>query len=172
MCEVAGRVTGSRLEKVLDAAIQAADLAQAIKDAEAVAERQGVWPSREDDNGYATLFARAPAPHVRAADVSLDELARALTILGDTDSHDIRRAKALGLMADPAAALETIRLANEALNTTEPPDPRRRPCELGPAILYVHLTDQSLAGALTGRRAGSAGSPTSGRCCWSRSATG
>jgi hypothetical protein len=97
---------------------------------------------------------KAPAPDLHRVSGSLDEMARALTILGDTDSHDVRRAKALALLADPEAALAVVRRANEVLDASTdeatwvgPHDGTapRRAADLGTAILYVHLSDTSLA---------------------------
>ncbi len=159
-----------RFEKVLDAAVLAADPALAARKTAETAAGQGVWLGRETDHGHGTIVAKAPMPDIAAVDATLDALARAMTILGDTDPHQLRRAKALGLLADPAAALELTRTANETLDTLatrrphepsdqqgthphEGSDPRRR-CDLGPATLYVHLTSQSLTAALAGAGAG------------------
>jgi hypothetical protein len=117
---------------------------------------------RESDHGYGSIFARAAIPDLAALDTSLNVLARAMTVLGDTDTHDLRRAKALGVLADPTAALELTRLATETLTTTtttttgpdRPPrrhdgvDPRRG-CDLGPAVLYVHVSQHTLTNTLT-----------------------
>ena len=154
----------------MEAAILRADPAQANTDVEAAIAGQGVWAGRETRNGIRSIFGRAAAPDVNAADGCLDQLAWAMTVLGDTDPYDLRRAKALGVMANPTAASDLIRLANEAL-TTEPHQPTeqteptvtsdggvgphdgtdpRRGCDLGPATLYVHVTQQAFDDALDG----------------------
>ena len=75
---------------------------------------QGVWISRDTDHGHATLVGKAHAIDISAVDATLNTLARALTVLGDTDPHQLRRAKALGILADPTAALDLTRRAEEA----------------------------------------------------------
>lgn len=151
VAELAATLPYGRLEKVLDAAVLAADPPQAVSDTDAAANARGVWVGRDIELGQQTVFGRADAPDIRALDTSLDVLARAMTVLGDTDSHDVRRAKALGVLADPAAALEITRLATESLRadgttadqTYDGTDPRRG-CDLGRAVLYVHVSQKFL----------------------------
>jgi hypothetical protein len=151
---VAGSIPFARLERILDAAVAVADPVAATRAADAVRDRQGVWLGRDIDHGYRSLFGRGAAPDVAAVDHTLDLLARALTTLGDTDPHDLRRAKALGVLANPAAALELTSRADEALETAvhEPfdgaaphngTDPHRG-CDLGSAVLYLHLSRDNL----------------------------
>jgi hypothetical protein len=159
MSEVLGRLTGTRFEQVLAAAIVAADRRLARARADAARDRQGVWLGRNIEHGYATLVGRAPAADLKSVDVSLDQVAAALTVLGDTDGHDLRRAKALALLASPEAVLDVLRRADEVLEATTddvnlvgPHDgtaPRRRAADLGDAVLYVHLTDRTLTEATT-----------------------
>jgi hypothetical protein len=138
--DIADTTPYGRLLKVVDAEILKADPEQAKVDTHAAAAQQGVWVSRDDDHGYATLVGKAPAPDLHAVDVSLDEIAKAMAALGDTDSHDLRRAKALALLANPEAVLDLVRRANEEMAAGTP----RRPCDLGKAVLHVHLTDAIL----------------------------
>ena len=177
----------ARLERVLDAAILSADPVLAVERTADAAAGQGVWVGRETDHGHGSIVGKAPMPDIAAVDASLDALARAMTILGDTDPHQLRRAKALGLLADPAAALELTRTANETLDrlatsraddrpdVPDGSDPRRR-CDLGPATLYVHLTSPNQASPLPWLApepaSGWSGSRVSGRCCSTRSAAG
>src|SRR5437879_4384804 len=66
-----------------------------------------------DEHGTKTIWVKAAAGDVIRFDATIDDLARALRILGDTDSLDRRRAKAIGWIADPAPAhrlLEAARL--------------------------------------------------------------
>ncbi|MGI8702268.1 MAG: DUF222 domain-containing protein [Nocardioidaceae bacterium] len=155
VADLAVSLPAGRLEKVLDAAVLAADPPQAVSDTEAAANTRGVSVGRDVQLGHQTVFGRADAPDITALDV----LARAMTVLGDTDSHDVRRAKALGVLADPAAALELTRLAKETLSSDEAgsgatPTSQvsdvgtspRRSCDLGRAVLYVHLSQGSLDG--------------------------
>jgi hypothetical protein len=138
-----------RLARIVEAEVLRADTALAKARAAAAVAGQGVWIGQDVDHGYGTIFGRAAMPDLRAVDTSLDTLARAMTVLGDTDSHDVRRAKALAVLADPRAALELTRLANETLTGSAVSGPHdggdpRRGCDLGSAVLYVHLTQAQL----------------------------
>ena len=156
IADVTGHLTGARFENTLADAVAKADPAAAKARADAARRKQGVWLSRQVEHGYGTLVAKAPAPDLQLVDVSLDRVAAALTVLGDTDDHDIRRSKALVLMADPDAVLDLLRRANEVLDAATDPttlagphdgtDPARRPADLGKAVLYVHVTDRHLTG--------------------------
>ncbi|MGI8702242.1 MAG: hypothetical protein ACR2JU_13750, partial [Nocardioidaceae bacterium] len=142
------------LEKILDAAILTADPELAASDAKAAAERRGVWRGRDLDSGTATIFGRGDGPDIAAFDMSLDVVARALRLLGDDATIDVRRAKALGVLANPQAALELVGEAEQArrqaprhpdaaADGSVPVGDRRR-CTLGPATLYVHVSRESL----------------------------
>ncbi len=78
---VAATLPYGRLEKVLDAAILAADPDQAAADTQATDDSRGVWVGRDVDHGVASVFARADAPDIAAFDKSLDTVARALRLL-------------------------------------------------------------------------------------------
>ena len=167
---LAATLPDPRLEAVVEAAILRADPVQATSDVEAAIAGQGVWFGRENRHGIGTVVGKATVPDLKALDLYLDTVARAMSVLGDTDPYDLRRAKALGVMANPTAALDLLRLANEALTTephqpTEPTEPTvtsdgrasphdgtdpRRGCDLGPATLYVHVTQQAFDEVLDG----------------------
>ena len=51
------------------------------------------------------MFARAAAGDVIWLDATLDRIAGILAVRGDTDAHDVRRSKALGIIAQPARAM-------------------------------------------------------------------
>lgn len=181
---VAGSLPFGRLVTVLDAAMLAADPPQAVTDTQAAAERQGVWVGQETQHGHGTLFARAAAPDLAAFDASLDVVSRAMKILGDPDKPDIRRARALGVLAHPQSALDLVASAEatrkaaaaaarsrRAARAGKPPsdqelareadldraqdadrDPARdrRRCVFERSVLYLHLSQQDLATALSG----------------------
>jgi len=152
---LAATVPYGRLEKILEAAVLAADPERASADAKAGAETRGVWIGRDVDAGTLTVFGRADAADASAFDTSLDTVARALRLLGDDATHDVRRAKALGVLANPQAALKLVDTAEhtrQAANSSsgganaaksESAGDRRR-CTLGPATLYVHVSRESL----------------------------
>ena len=88
----------------MEAAILRADPAQATSDVEAAIAGQGVWFGRENRHGIGTVVGKATVPDLKALDLYLDTVARAMSVLGDSDPYDLRRAKALGVMANPTAA--------------------------------------------------------------------
>ncbi|MDX6242193.1 MAG: hypothetical protein QOG10_7138, partial [Kribbellaceae bacterium] len=102
-----------RLRKIVKAAIFEADPEGAKKAAEAAARKRGVFVGESDEYGTKTIWVMATAGDVIRFDATIDDLARALRTLGDPDSLDLRRAKAIGWIADPASAhrlLEAARL--------------------------------------------------------------
>ncbi len=89
-------------------------------------------------------------------DHTLDAVADHLGALGDQDPHRVRRAKALGTLADPQAALDLLTTptgtASEGLGDPRPewrPRPR--------LVLHVHLAEAALTGTAAEQSAG--GSP-------------
>lgn len=100
------------------------------------------WRDSWDGGGCQDLSARLDLADAVALDGTLDRLAGLLAELGDTSSLDIRRATALGILADPCRAR---RLLDEGTDA-------------GPATsttVVLHLTDDSLAdSALVARAEG------------------
>ena len=121
----AGRLTLTRIIRAVDAAIlrHQPDLA-AERDAEA-AEKRGVWLDDGLD-GTSTLNARMDTPDAAALDHAVDHVATTLGRLGDTDPRDVRRARALGVLADPQYALDLDATADQAQPTTDDRRPDRR----------------------------------------------
>lgn len=140
VARVAASLPFGRLVKVLDAAMLAADPPQAVSDAQAAAAQQGVWIGQAFNHGHGTLFARAAAPDLMAFDKSLDVVSRAMKILGDSDAPDVRRARALGVLASPQAALDLVASAEAARKASASAAAARRAARTGPP-----LSDQELA---------------------------
>jgi len=146
-----------RLAAVVDAAVMAADPEQAERDAQDARTRQGVWVGRDTDHGYKKMFIRAAGPDVESFDALVDEVARALDLLGDTDSIDVRRAKAIGIIASTQATQELFALAgareDEADSAETTPDKAsdRRRLEraraIGSAVVYLHLSQDAVSGS-------------------------
>ena len=117
---VINSVGWAQLKRIVKAAVLEADPDGARAAAEAAARERGVFVGESDEHGTKTIWVKAAAGDVIRFDATIDDLARALRVLGDTDSLDLRRAKAIGWIADPASAhrlLEAARL----LATTRPP---------------------------------------------------
>ncbi|WP_193612391.1 HNH endonuclease signature motif containing protein [Nocardioides lijunqiniae] len=83
--------------------------------------------------GVGDMTLRADWADLKDYDRALSLIAAALKRDGSTDSLDVRRSIAIGILADPARALALI-------NGEEPPVPTKE------VVAYVHLTDQGLAG--------------------------
>ena len=143
----AGRLTLTRIIRAVDAAIlrHQPDLA-AERDAEA-AEKRGVWLDDGLD-GTSSLNARMDTPDAAALDHAVDQMATTLGRLGDTDSRDVRRARALGVLADPQYALDLDATADRAGagDVTGTTGVRAKPPARQVPTLHVHLHTDALAG--------------------------
>ncbi|HEY0693624.1 MAG TPA: DUF222 domain-containing protein [Kribbella sp.] len=100
-----------RLQKIIDAVIKEVDPDAARKAAEDRARERGVWIDPSDDHGTKSIYVKAAAGDVIRFDATIEDIARALATLGDPDSLSARRAKAIGWIADPAAAYELLAAA-------------------------------------------------------------
>ncbi|WP_427895781.1 HNH endonuclease signature motif containing protein [Kribbella sp. GL6] len=126
---IVNTVTPGALARITKAAVLEADPDRAQAEAEAAARTRGVFVAQSDLHGTKQIWVRAAAGDVIRFDATIDDLARALKVLGDTDSLDQRRAKAVGWIADPAAARELIDVARHlarAHTDSGPTPPTRR----------------------------------------------
>ena len=73
-------------------------------------------------------------PDAELFDQTIRRIAGELGALGDTDDLDIRRARAVGILADPQHALDLLSGRDDAARTISG----------GTTNLYVHLTPQDL----------------------------
>ena len=102
-----GLLPWARFGRVLAAAILQADPATAAERAEQTRRSRGVWAYPGED-GLKTLVAKAAAGDVVCLLATVNRLADVLAAEGDTTSADERRAKALGLLAQPARVLQLL----------------------------------------------------------------
>ena len=72
---------------------------------EAAAEKRGAWFDDRLD-GTTDLSAVLDTPDAHVLDHALDTVATTLGRLGDRGGRDVRRARALGVLADPQYALD------------------------------------------------------------------
>jgi hypothetical protein len=157
-------VTPYRLERIVAAAVLDADPALARADADAAAAERGVWVAQSDLHGTKTMVVKAAAGDVIRLDARTDQIADVLAALGDTDTKDARRAKAIGWLADPQAALDLITTPHpvtaDAANVTDASRPAANAGRTGhrgagaPHTLYEHLTDRALMTGMGLLRAG------------------
>ncbi|MFC5264226.1 hypothetical protein ACFPJ1_19120 [Kribbella qitaiheensis] len=115
-------VTPVRLDRIVKAAVQQADPDAARAAAEARAKERGVWAGRADDHGTTTLYVRAATGDVIHFKATIRQIADALAQLGDTDTLPLRKAKAIGIIADPALTNELLTVAHHLTPTTTTAD--------------------------------------------------
>lgn len=116
---VVDSVTPLRLANIVKAAMWQADPEAAQARAEERARKRGVWAGRSDEYGTTMLFVRASSGDVIRFKATVDQVADALAALGDTDSKQQRRAKAFGMLADPAMADKLLQVAHHLTPTSE-----------------------------------------------------
>ena len=131
-----GRVSWSRFEALVEAAIKAADPEAAAAREDAAAREEFARPTRSDEHGMRGFYVRAPFPVIARLDATVAHLAQALLDLGDDSPLDQRRVKAILILANPTEAVALMQAYAEQQSTAEAPDPST----LLPAVtLYVHL---------------------------------
>jgi len=120
---IVNTVTPYRLTRIMTAAMMQADPDLAKAAADHAARSRGVWIGQSDIDGTKTAAVRAAAGDVIRFNAMVQDLAEALGELGDTDSLDERRAKAIGWIADPDAATGLRQAARQSRRTrTTDPD--------------------------------------------------
>jgi hypothetical protein len=159
-----GAVSFGRLQTLLEAVIYEADPIRAEEAAAVVAQDRFVRLGRTSEHGLKLIIARATAGHAIWFKAAVDRIADILGRQGDDDPIDVRRSKAIGILAQPAEALQLLcqhqndpwdgpeepadpdqELAadtHQSLQLTPPPfDPNKaRPR----AVVYVHLSAEAL----------------------------
>jgi len=93
-----------------------------------------------DDPSVAYLSARVDTPDAIFFDAMVDRIADILADRGDTDLKDIRRAKAIGVLATPARAQLMLAEAAGKAVTVRSTDPRLLP----QAHVFVHVAEETL----------------------------
>ncbi len=163
-----GHLPWARLKKALDAAILRADPPKAMSDAEQAAAEAGVsWRKDDVTHGYGVMIIKAAAGDLEAFDQALDVISRSLKVLGDPRPADQRRATAIAILADPDGAKALVdraeqtrktmleaaaarRAGNGVLADTLDLAVDRRPLVFTNAVLYLHLTRDTLDDILNG----------------------
>jgi hypothetical protein len=115
-----GRVSWSRFETLVEAAIKAADPEAAAAE-EAAVQDQFARATRSDEHGMRGFYIRAPFAVIARLEATVAFLAEALRQLGDQSPADQLRVKAILILANPAQAVEL--LAAYAAWKDRPADP-------------------------------------------------
>src|SRR4051812_24562369 len=109
---------------------------RAIADEEHQLARRGVWVKHTGNPATTDVVMTLDTPDALVFDQTVTRIASDLRDLGDTDNLDTRRAKAVGVMADPQFALDLMSgrdTASPSVGTTS-----------GALDLFVHLTPADL----------------------------
>ncbi len=152
VADVVGSLPPGRLLTLVAARVVESDQALADRKAEEAASARSVWMSRHDDHGNRTLVVRGDSAGVRRFHGTIDHLAHLLLDHGGAEhglSIDQLRADAVGLLANPLAALKLMIGAGESECADQVADAIRdaRPSKVRPAaVVYLHLTPDSLLG--------------------------
>ena len=136
----AHKLSLGRVLKAVDAAVLRFDPAEARRRTEAAAERRGVWLEDRVD-GTTRIHAVTDTPDAVAFDTALTTVATTLGALGDVDPLHVRRAKAVGVLADPQYAL-----ALTAGDSETPPE--KRHLGVGGPVIHVHLHTDAVTGVV------------------------
>ena len=111
---------------------------RALADEEAALTKRGVWQRHGGAPATTDVTMTLDTPDAWLFDQTVTRIAGDLKELGDTDELEVRRARAVGILADPQHALDL-------LSGREGAAPSHRG---GATNLYVHLTPAALAADL------------------------
>jgi hypothetical protein len=115
-----GSLSWNRLWDRLEGKIIEVDPEAAEERAQAQAMARFVRTGRSNEYGLSTIVARASAGDALFFVAMCDRLAQILALEGDSDPVDVRRSKAIGILADPARALAMLQ-RHAALDDDEQP---------------------------------------------------
>ncbi len=104
----AGALPWGRFESLLEIKIVEADPEAAEERRLAAAMQRFVRTGQSSEHGLKTLVARASAGDMIFFVAVADRIAQILALQGDRDPVDVRRSKAIGILANPAHALEVL----------------------------------------------------------------
>jgi hypothetical protein len=133
--DAAGTLAG--YNTLLEATIIEADPLGAEQQAAQAAQERFVRLGRTSEHGLSEhglklIIARATAGDAIWFEATIDRIADILTRRGDDDPIDVRRSKAIGILAPPAQALQLLRQHQDdnGDGSAEPSDPAEEPaCE-------------------------------------------
>ncbi len=126
-----GAVSWGRLQTLLEAAIIQADPIGAEQQAAAAAQERFVRLGRSSEHGLKLIIARATAGDAIWFKATIDRIADILARQGDADPVEVRRSKAIGILAQPAQALQLLcqHQNDDWDGAAEPTDPAEEPAD-------------------------------------------
>ncbi|WP_433021140.1 hypothetical protein [Kribbella sp. CA-294648] len=110
-----------QLRNIIKAAIWDADPHAAKAAAEQKAREHGVWVGRSDDHGTSTVYVKAHTGDVIRFNATINQIADALTTLDGPLPQDLQRARAFGVLTDPALTHHLLQVAQYLAPTDEAP---------------------------------------------------
>ena len=113
---------------------------RALADEEEALTKRGVWLRHGSAPATTDITMTLDTPDALLFDQTVTRIASDLRELGDADELDVRRARAVGILADPQFALDLLSGREAAAPS--------RGVRAGAANLYVHLTPADLAADL------------------------
>ncbi len=133
-----GRLSLQRLKRLTKGWVAQADPQLAAEQEASARQGRRVYFGN-DWSGTTDMWASLASRDAAALNRTLGELAVAMGESGDERSHDQRRAAALGMLSDPAAALSWLTGSTTTTETV-----RARRSSRGRTIVYVHLAEETL----------------------------
>ncbi len=126
-----GAVSWGRLQTLLEAAIIQADPVGAEQQAALAAQERFVRLGRASEHGLKLIIARATAGDAIWFKATIDRIADILARQGDADTVEVRRSKAIGILAQPAQALQLLcqHQNDDWDGAAEPTDPEQEPAD-------------------------------------------
>lgn len=116
----------SRIELVLDATVKRADPVGATHAEAEEASRRFVSLGRDGGAGLKTLIARGEVLDVLTFLAAVNRIADCLAADGDSDTVQVRRSKAVGILGQPDRALALLVAHADDDSTPAPPEPRQQ----------------------------------------------
>ena len=133
VCADPARIGPVRAERLIDEVRLWFDPDRAVDEEQKALARRGVWKHQAGAPATVEMSLVLDALDAQRFDRTVGDLAAVLSGLGDGDDLDVRRARAVGLLADPQAAADL-------LNGHHHP-----PVTSGPVTMFVHVAEESLA---------------------------
>ena len=115
---------------------------RAVADEDHALSRRGVWLRHDGAPATTDIMMTLDTPDALLLDQTITRIASDLKHLGDTETLDVRRAHAVGILADPQHALDLLSGREGASSS--------HGARAGGTNLYVHLTPEDLAADLAG----------------------
>lgn len=140
------KITAVAVGRLVHEARLHADPDRAVAEEEEALSRRGVWLHRDGSAPATTeVTMTLETPDAELLDQSVSRIAADLRDLGDTSSRDERRARAVGVLADPQHALDLMSGRADAAPSSK---------ASGSLDLVVHLAPADLDTKTGGRQAG------------------